>query len=346
METFPNLEKLNNIGRMSLADRQEPIRVAVTGAAGNIGYALIYRIASGCVFGPNTPVILQLLDLPSEVSKLKGTQMELDDCAFPNLKGVVVTDNPEVAFEGVDWALLVGAKPRGPGMERADLLKDNGAIFTVQGKALNKVGKGKDTRVVVVGNPANTNAMIAQRSAPNIPPENFAAMTKLDHNRGLAQLGLKLNVLPRDIHKFVIWGNHSATQFPDVHFTTFKGKKAMDHFDRDWYLKELIPNVQQRGAAIIKARKLSSAASAASSLIDNVREWYSGTHGQWTSVAVCSKGEYGITPGIFYSYPVIYSGQKWSIVKDLPINNFQKEKMEETHKELLGERDAVAHLLK
>jgi malate dehydrogenase len=343
-----NLESFNNITKLSLADKQEPLRVAVTGAAGNIGYALIYRIASGCVFGPNTPVKLHLLDLPSELNKLKGTQMELDDCAFPNLKGVVISDNPEVAFEGVDWALLVGAKPRGPGMERGDLLTQNAQIFSVQGKALNKVGRGKDTRVVVVGNPANTNAMICQRNAPNIPQENFAAMTKLDHNRGLAQLGLKLNVLPQSIRNFVIWGNHSATQFPDVTYSTYgpDNKKVSEKVDKEWLVKNFIPTVQKRGAQIIEARGSSSAASAASSLIDNVHEWHFGTSGEWTSVAVCSKGEYGITPGIFYSYPIVFSNQQWNVVKDLKLDSFQQERMEATHKELLGERDAVAKLLK
>jgi malate dehydrogenase len=342
------VDSFDNVNRLSVADKAEPVRVAVTGAAGNIGYALIYRIASGCVFGPNTPVKLQLLDLTSELGKSKGTQMELDDCAFPNLKGVVITDNPDVAFEGVDWALLVGAKPRSKGMERADLLSQNAAIFSVQGKALNKVGKGKDTRVVVVGNPANTNAMICQRNAPNIPQQNFAAMTKLDHNRGLAQLGTKLKVLPNDIQNFVIWGNHSATQFPDVTYSTYgpERKKVSDQVDKKWLVDSFIPTVQKRGAQIIEARGSSSAASAASSLLDNVREWYFGTSGKWTSVAVCSNGEYGITPGIFYSYPIVYSQQNWTVAKDLPLDSFQKERMEATHKELLAERDDVAKLLK
>jgi len=341
-----NAERFSNIAKNSIADYHEPIKVAITGAAGQIGYALIYRIASGCAFGPNTPVKLHLLEVPQVVDKLKGVQMELDDCAFPNLKGVVLTDNPEVAFEGVDWALLVGAKPRGPGMERGDLLTQNAQIFSVQGQALNKVGKGKDTRVVVVGNPANTNAMIAQRNAPNIPAKNFAAMTKLDHNRGLAQLAKKLNVLSSDIKNFVIWGNHSATQFPDVSFTTVNGKKIADSLEKKWLVDSFIPTVQKRGAEVIAARGSSSAASAGSSLIDNVREWNSGTFGDWTSVAVCSSGEYGITPGLFYSYPVTYSQQQWTVVKDLPLDSFQKERMEATHKELLQERDAVAKLLK
>jgi malate dehydrogenase len=336
---------MNSLARSSISDLNEPIRVAVTGSCGQIGYALIYRIASGAAFGPNTPVILHLLEVPQMLDKLKGVQMELEDCAFPNLKGIVLTDKPEVAFEGVDWALLVGAKPRGPGMERGDLLMQNAEIFSVQGKALNKVGKGKNTRVLVVGNPANTNAMICQRSAPNIPPQNFGAMTKLDHNRGLAQLSKKLNVFPSEIKKFVIWGNHSATQFPDVTFATVDNKKISDSVDKKWLVDSFIPTVQKRGAEIIAARGLSSAASAGSSLIDNVREWFSGTFGDWTSVAVHSNGEYGITPGLFYSYPVTFSQQQFTIIKDLPIDNFQKERMESTHKELLSERDAVAKLL-
>jgi len=290
---------LTSLTRKSISDLNEPIRVAITGGAGQIGYALIYRIASGDVFGKHTPVILHLLEVPQMVDKLKGVQMELEDCAFPTLKGVVLTDKPEVAFEGIDWALLVGAKPRGPGMERGDLLMQNAEIFSVQGKALNKVGKGKNTRVVVVGNPANTNAMICQRSAPNIPAQNFGAMTKLDHNRGLAQLAKKLNCLPGDIRRFVIWGNHSATQFPDITNSLVGDKKISDSLDKKWLVDTFIPTVQKRGAEIIAARGSSSAASAGSSLIDNVREWYDGTFGEWTSMGVCSNGEYGITPGIF-----------------------------------------------
>jgi len=231
-------------------------------------------------------------------------------------------------------------------MERGDLLTQNAQIFSVQGKALNKVGKGKDTRVIVVGNPANTNAMIAQRNAPNIPAQNFAAMTRLDHNRGLAQIAKKLNCLPQDIKNFVIWGNHSATQFPDVTYATAKDKKVADQVDKKWLVDSFIPTVQKRGAEVIAARGSSSAASAGSALIDNVIDWYSGTAGEWTSVAICSNGEYDVTPGLFYSYPVIFDKQRWSIVKDLPLNSFQKERMDATHKELLQERDAVAKLLK
>jgi len=341
-----NVSHLNSVGRASISDLVEPVRVAITGGAGQIGYALIYRIASGDAFGPNTPVILHLLEVPQMVDKLKGVQMELEDCAFPTLKGVVLTDKPEVAFEGVDWALLVGAKPRGPGMERGDLLTQNAEIFSVQGKALNKVGKGKDTRVLVVGNPANTNAMICQRSAPNIPSQNFGAMMRLDHNRGLAQLAKKLNCLPKDIKNFVIWGNHSATQFPDITYSLLGDKKISEKVDKKWLVDNFIPTVQKRGAEIIAARGSSSAASAGSALIDNITDWYNGTFGEWTSVAVCSNGEYGITPGLFYSYPLVFSQKQWTIIKDLPIDSFQKERMEATHKELLGERDAIAKLLK
>jgi len=338
------VNKFNSLARSTYDDKATPIKVAITGAAGQIGYALIYRIASGDVFGPNTPVILHLLEVPEAVGRLKGVQMELEDCAFPTLKGIVCTDNPETAFAGVDWALLVGAKPRGPGMERGDLLKENAKIFSVQGKALNKVGKGKDTRIIVVGNPANTNAMITQRNAPNIPAENFAAMTRLDHNRGLAQLANKLKVHSSEIKKFAIWGNHSATQFPDVTFSTVNDKKIADLVDKKWLVDTFIPTVQKRGAEIIAARGFSSAASAGSSLIDNVRDWYHGTFDEWTSLAVCSKGEYNVTAGLFYSYPVTIAQQQWRIVKDLPIDEFQRERMDATHKELLGERDAIASL--
>eukprot|EP01129_Flabellula_baltica_P016801 TRINITY_DN9120_c0_g1_i1.p1 TRINITY_DN9120_c0_g1~~TRINITY_DN9120_c0_g1_i1.p1 ORF type:complete len:481 (-),score=148.49 TRINITY_DN9120_c0_g1_i1:64-1506(-) len=334
-----------NLGNEMLAGVNEPIRVAITGAAGAIGYSLAYRIASGNVFGPNTPVILQLLELPQALGALEGVVMELNDCAFPLLHSVVATDNAEKAFEAVDYALLVGSKPRGPGMERADLLQENAKIFKAQGAALNKAGKGADTRVLVVGNPANTNALIAKSNAKNIPAENFSAMTRLDHNRGVAQLAQKLNVKTTDISKFAIWGNHSATQFPDVSHAIVGGEKVSSLVSQDWLVNDFIPVVQQRGAAIIKARGASSAASAASAALDAVVDIYDGTFGEWTSHAVCSNGEYGITPGIFYSYPVTFERNKWSIVEDLPIDEFARNRMEITHKELLEERDAVAKLL-
>lgn len=335
--------------REAVAEFEPPIRVAVTGCSGNIGYALLTRLASGDAFGPRTPVILQLLELPGAMQKLEGVEMELRDCAFPNLRDVILTDKPEVAFAGVDYALLVGAQPRTDGMERGDLLKKNAEIFSVQGKALNAVAKGKDTRVIVVGNPANTNALIASRNAPKIPPQNFAAMTKLDHTRGLAQLSAKLEVPTTAIEQFCIWGNHSATQFPDIaHALVTKDGKttnlAQTLNDNEWYEKTFIPTVQKRGAAIIKARGASSAASAASALIDNVREWHSGTF-DWTSVAVHSNGEYGVEKGLFFSYPVVFQNQQWKIVPDLPQSAFAQERLAATLKELKEERDGVASLL-
>jgi malate dehydrogenase len=322
-----------------------PIRVAVTGASGNIGYALLYRIASGDVFGPRTPVILQLLELPDALQALQGVEMELRDCAFPNIRGIVLTDKPEVAFENVDYALLVGAMPRSKGMERADLLMKNAEIFSVQGKALNTVGKGKDTRVLVVGNPANTNALIASRNAPKIPPQNFGAMTKLDHTRGLAQLADKAGCSIVDIKQFCIWGNHSATQFPDISHATINGRPAKEVINDDiWVRDRFIPDVQQRGAAIIKARGKSSAASAASALIDNTREWHYGTT-DWTSVGVCSNGEYGIEKGLFFSYPLTFQNQQWKVVDGLPISEFAQQRLDATHKELKEERDAISSML-
>jgi len=329
------------------ADRREPIRVAVTGASGQIGYALLYRIASGGLFGPRTPVSLHLLELPQAQNALKGVVMELRDCAFPALRNVVITDSPEQAFEGVDWALLVGAQPRAKGMERGDLLMKNAEIFAVQGKALNNVGKGKDTRVVVVGNPANTNAMIASRNAPKIPPHNFAAMTRLDHNRGLSQLAEKADCSLSDIDRFIIWGNHSATQFPDIDHALIKGQPAASVInDAAWVEKTFIPNVQQRGAAIIAARGSSSAASAANALMDNVVDWHYSTYGKWTSTAVFSEGQYGVEKGLFFSYPIIYNGDKsWSVVEGLSMSAEAQKRIEATHKELLQERDGVVKYL-
>jgi len=300
------------------------------------------------MFGPHTPVILQLLEVPdpNAMNSLKGVVMELEDSAFPLVHGIVATDNAEKAFHGVDWALLVGATPRGPGMERSDLLKKNAEIFSIQGKALHKVGKGADTRVVIVGNPANTNALITSANAPSIPPQNIAAMTRLDHNRGLHQLANKLKCSYHDIARFVIWGNHSSTQFPDISHATLGDKLLTDLIDRKWLEDAFIPSVQNRGAEVIKAKGgKSSAASAASALVDNVRDWYLGTAGKWTSLAVHSNGEYGVTKGLFYSFPVIHDDLSWDIVKDLPIDSFAAEKMETTHKELLKERDAVADKL-
>jgi len=346
-EVTTQVALLNAVFKEATADQNPPIRVAVTGASGQIGYALIYRIASGAVFGPKTPVQLQLLELPGAMNSLKGVEMELRDCAFPSLAGVVLTDKPEVAFEGVDYALLVGAQPRTKGMERADLLLKNAEIFSVQGKALNSVGKGKDTRVLVVGNPANTNALIASRNAPKIPAENFSAMTRLDHNRGLAQLAEKLHVAVSDIQDFIIWGNHSPTMFPDISHATVHGKPVAELInDDEWVRKVFTPAVQQRGAAIIAARGSSSAASAASSLMNATRNWHFGTMGHSVSAAVVSKGEYGVEPGLFFSYPVVYdSNQQWSIVKGLSQSAYAQEMMKVTENELKSERDGVAKLL-
>jgi len=345
-ELKPTIGKMQNCLAHAVADQLPPIRVAVSGAAGQIGYALVYRIACGYLFGPKTPVILQLLELPQAQGALKGVEMELRDCAFPSLVDIVCTDNPNVAFEGVDYALLVGGQPRTKGMERADLLMKNAEIFSIQGKALNKAGKGKDTRVLVVGNPANTNAMIAARNAPNIPAENFSAMTRLDHNRGVGQLVEKLGCSTDDIKQFAIWGNHSTTQFPSLTHALIKNKPALEVInDDEWYKNQFTPTVQKRGAAVIAARGYSSAASAASSLIDAVSDWHFGTTPDWTSAAVSSNGEYGVEKGLFFSYPVTFFGRKWTVVPDLPLDEYSSKMIEETQKELKGERDAVAKYL-
>jgi malate dehydrogenase len=322
------------------------VRVAVTGAAGQIGYATLFRIASGEMLGKDQPVILQLLELPQAVNALKGVVMELEDCAFPLLRGIVQTSEEKQAFEGADYALLIGARPRSKGMERGDLLMANAAIFSSQGKALNAVANRDTLRVIVVGNPANTNCLIAARNAPNIDPKRFTAMTRLDHNRGLAQLAGKTGSLVTDIEKFAIWGNHSATQYPDISNTTIKGKAAKQVINDDKWVKDtFIPAVQQRGAAIIAARGLSSAASAGSSAIDHLRDWTHGTNGQWTSMAVYSDKSYGTTQGLYFSYPVTCDNGQYAIVKNVPIDPFSAEKIEASHKELLSERDAVKDFL-
>ncbi|EFA75903.1 malate dehydrogenase [Heterostelium album PN500] len=323
-----------------------PLRVAITGASGQIGYQLLFRIASGDMLGKDQPVILQCLELPGAMNALKGVSMELDDCAFPLLKGIVQSDNPEVAFEGADYALLVGAKPRSKGMERGDLLAANAQIFSVQGKALDKTANRDTLRVLVVGNPANTNALIAARNAPNIDPKRFSAMTRLDHNRGLAQLSQKANCSVTDITDFCIWGNHSATQYPDITSTKISGKSISNYIsDNAWIKDNFIPTVQQRGAAIIAARGLSSAASAASAAIDHMRDWTYGTNGQWTSMAVFSDGSYGADKGLYFSYPVICKNGQYEIVQGLKLDQFSKERFDVTNKELISERDAIAHLL-
>jgi malate dehydrogenase len=327
-----------------VATMKAPVRVAVTGAAGQIGYALLFRIAAGDMLGPDQPVILHLLEITPALPALQGVVMELNDCAFPLLAGVVASDDVNVAFKDVDYALLVGARPRGPGMERKDLLEANGAIFAPQGKALNDHAK-RDVRVLVVGNPANTNALIAQQNAPDLDPKCFTAMVRLDHNRALSQLAEKSGKHTTDIKKVTIWGNHSSTQYPDLHHATVGGKPALSLVDQAWYEKEFIPTVQQRGAAIIKARGASSAASAASAAIDHMRSWALGTaEGDWVSMAIPSDGSYGIQPGVIYGYPVTVKGGKYEIVQGLEINEFSRTRMEATDKELREERAGVEHL--
>jgi malate dehydrogenase len=325
---------------------KQPVRVAVTGAAGNISYAMLFRIASGEMLGKDQPIILQLLEIAPALDALKGVVMELEDCAFPLLAGIVQTDDANVAFKDIDYALLVGSRPRGPGMERKDLLEANAAIFSAQGKALNDVAS-RDVKVLVVGNPANTNAVIAQRNAPDLDPRNFTAMTRLDHNRAMAQLAGKTDSTINDVKKMIIWGNHSSTQYPDLTACTVNGKPALDLVDRDWYESTYIPEVQQRGAAIIKARGASSAASAANAAIAHVRTWVMGTEdNDWVSMAVYSNGEYGISEGLIYSFPCTCKNGDWSIVADVDVSSdFSKEKMAATEQELSEERDAVSHLL-
>jgi malate dehydrogenase len=322
-----------------------PVRVAITGAAGQISYSLLFRIAAGQMLGEDQPVILQLLEITPALNALKGVAMELDDCAFPLLAGIVQTDDANVAFKDADYALLVGARPRGPGMERKDLLEANAAIFSVQGKAINAVAS-RDIKVLVVGNPANTNAVITQCNAPDIDQRNFTAMTRLDHNRAMTQLAQKTKSSINDITNLLIWGNHSATQYPDIHNALVNGKPAMDMIDQAWYEEDFIPTVQKRGAAIIDARGASSAASAANAAIDHVRTWVTGTEdGNWTSMGVYSDGSYGIQKGLIYSFPCICKNGNWEIVQGLEINDFSRGKMAATEQELAEERDAVAHLL-
>jgi len=324
---------------------KSPVRVTITGAAGQIGYQLAFRIASGQMLGADQPVILQLLEIPPALPALHGVVMELDDCAFSTLAGVVATDDPNEAFKDSDYALLVGARPRGPGMERKDLLEANAAIFSVQGKAMNEHAS-KDIRVLIVGNPANTNALIAQSNAPDLNPRNFTAMTRLDHNRACAQLATKTGKHANDVQRMIIWGNHSATQYPDIHHATVGGTPALDQVDQAWLADEFIPVVQQRGAAIIKARGASSAASAASAAIDHMHDWALGTaDDNWVSMGISADGSYGIEPGIVYSYPVRCRGGDYEIVQDLAISDFSRERMDATEVELREERAAVEELL-
>lgn len=322
-----------------------PIRVAVTGAAGQISYSLLFRIASGGMLGPDQPVILQLLEITPALDALNGVAMELHDCAFPLVQDIILSDDPAVAFKDANFALLVGARPRGAGMERKDLLEANAAIFSVQGKALNEHA-ARDVKVLVVGNPANTNALIAQRNAPDLDPRQFTAMTRLDHNRAVGQLALKTEKSVTDVKQAIIWGNHSATQYPDLHHTLVNGDAATGLIDNAWYTDEFIPTIQQRGAAIIKARGASSAASAANAAVDHMRDWALGTSSDdWVSMGVISDGSYGIEEGLIYSFPCRCVDGDWSIVQDLEINDFSREKMQATEQELREERDAVAHLL-
>ncbi len=324
---------------------KSPVRVTITGAAGQIGYQLAFRIASGQMLGVDQPVILQLLEIPPALTALNGVVMELNDCAFGTLAGIVATDDPDTAFKDSDYALLVGARPRGPGMERKDLLQANAAIFSVQGKAINDHAS-RDIRVLVVGNPANTNALIASSNAPDIDPGNFTAMTRLDHNRAMARLAAKTDCHVTEIRRMTIWGNHSATQYPDVNHATVQGQNAADLVDQSWLADEFIPVVQQRGAAIIEARGASSAASAASAAIDHMHDWALGTSGDdWVSMAIPADGSYGVAPGIVYSYPVRCSGGAYEIVQGLEIDDFSRERMDATETELREERAAIEELL-
>jgi len=322
-----------------------PVRVTITGAAGQIGYQLSFRIASGQMLGNDQPVILQLLEIPPALPALHGVVMELDDCAFPTLAGIVATDDPNVAFKDSDYALLVGARPRGPGMERKDLLEANAAIFSVQGKAMNEHAN-RDIRVLVVGNPANTNALITSSNAPDIDPRNFTAMTRLDHNRAMAQLATKTESHVNDIRCMTIWGNHSATQYPDVNHATVSGTLATKLVEQAWLTDEFIPVVQQRGAAIIKARGASSAASAASAAIDHMHDWALGTAGDdWVSMAIPADGSYGVESGIVYSFPVRCRDGQYEVVQGLSIDDFSRERMDATEAELREERAAIEELL-
>lgn len=323
---------------------KDPVRVAITGAAGQIGYALLFRIASGSMLGPDQPVILHLLEITPALGALEGVIMELNDCAFPLLAGTVATDDPNVAFKDVDFALLVGAMPRKDGMERKDLLEANGGIFGPQGKALNAHAK-RDVKVLVVGNPANTNALIAQQNAPDLDPKCFTAMVRLDHNRAMSQLAEKTGAHSTDVKNMIIWGNHSSTQYPDIHHATVKGGAAMDQVDQAWFEGNFIPDVQQRGGAIIKARGASSAASAASSAVDHMRNWALGTpEGEFVSMAVPSDGSYGIEEGVIFGYPVTCKNGSYEIVQGLEIDAFSQSRLDETDKELREERAAVEGL--
>ena len=323
-----------------------PVRVAVTGAAGQISYSLIFRIASGSMLGPDQPVILQLLEIPPAMGALQGVLMELNDCAFPLVAGVIATDDPNVAFKDIDFGLLVGSRPRGPGMERSDLLNANAAIFEVQGKALSENAK-PTVKVLVVGNPANTNALILSKNAPKINPRQITAMMRLDHNRAMSQIAEKTGTHSTKVEKVVVWGNHSATQYPDISYATVDGKAVKAQVSDEWNKNEFIPVVQQRGAAIIKARGASSAASAASAAVDHMRSWALGSNGQWVSMGVYSAGNpYGVDQDLMFAFPITTEGGEWKIVEGLEISDFSREMIKKTEAELVGERAAVADRIK
>lgn len=321
-----------------------PTHITVTGAAGQISYSLLFRLAAGEFLGKDQPIALHLLEIPSAMEALNGVVMELNDCAFPLLHRCEMTDDPNQAFKDIDYAFLVGARPRGPGMERNDLLQANAEIFSVQGRALNEFAD-RNVKVLVAGNPANTNALIAMKNAPDLSPGNFHAMMRLDHNRAISQLAEKCGVLGTDIKNMLVWGNHSSTQYPDIHHTTVNGQDAKSLVDENWYVEDFIPTVQQRGAAIIKARGVSSAASAANAAIDHMRDWVLGTpDGEWVSKAVPSDGSYGIQEGLIFSFPVTTKNGDYQIVQVLEINEFSQKRLDVTQMELMQERDAVKHL--
>lgn len=321
-----------------------PIDIAVTGAAGQISYSLLFRLAAGDLLGPNQPIILHLLEITPAMDALKGVVMELNDCAYPLLHKIVITNDPKVAFNNVDYAFLVGARPRGPGMERRDLLLCNAEIFLTQGKALNEVTH-RNVKILVTGNPANTNALIAMKNAPDLSPSCFSAMTRLDHNRSITQLAEKTGVACREVKNIIIWGNHSSTQYPDLHYAKVKGQNVLSLVGSSWFENEFIPSVQQRGASIIKARGQSSAASAANAVLDHMKTWIFGTEeGNWASMGILSKGDYGIEKDLIYSFPVTVSEGNFSVVQGLEINDFSRHKMKITEQELIEERESIKHL--
>ena len=325
---------------------KSPIKITITGAAGHIGYALAFRVASGEMFGPDQPVILRLLEIPQALSSLHGVGMELEDCALPLLYDIVLTDDPAIGFREADYAILIGAKPRGKGMERKDLITENAKIFSAQGRAINNHADG-DVRVLVVGNPANTNALIAASNAPDLDKTQFTAMTRLDHNRALGQLANKTNSLVADIRRMTIWGNHSMTQYPDIGHCTVAGTPALELVTRDWAIDHFIPRIQRRGAEIIEARGLSSAASAADAVVDHVRNWARGTpEGDWVSMSVPSDGSYGIDPGVVFSFPVTCRDGNYEIVQGLELDELSRSRLDKSYRELLEERAVIEDLLK